>query len=255
MSVETGYAEITKRIAVVTGRWRARRALSGLVVVAAWGVAAAAVLVVLDAYVGLPAVLRLAFVAAVAIAVAVGLAALVIRPLARRLSSQDVAAHIEARYPELGERLRSAAGLWGKRGTGRHGYSVELIDALIDEAAGLIEGRDLSDAAAVSGLARRAVAFFVVAAVAVAGVAVTGDRGRAALERLARPWERMDAPLVTLTVAPGDTTLVAGETLTVLASLSGPAAEPAPRPSVRSAKAAVCEVPSVISANRIFEAE
>jgi hypothetical protein len=221
MAIDASYQEILSRIAGVAARWRLRQALSGLAETLAFAVGASALIVLADVLVGLHPAVRTALVLISLTVVIVGLLARVAVPLARRHSPEEIAARIEAKHPELGERLRAAAGLWRKRGEGRHGYSIELIDALIAEAAGLVLGRDLRDAAAVSGLRRRGVALVVVVGAAAVVAGASGEAGRAALLRLPAPWTVPDAPRVALTVAPGDTTLVAGSTLTVTATADG----------------------------------
>jgi hypothetical protein len=223
VAVDRRYNEILRRIAGVGARWRARQALSGLLEVVAVLLPAAAVVVVVDVVVGLSGPARSALGAVLILAAVGGLAARVGAPLVRRFGPDEVAARIEERHPELGERLRAVAGLWAKRGQGRHGYSVELIDALVDQAAELVHGRDLRDAAAVTGLARRAALVVAALAVSIGAVALTGPGGRVALARLGRPWVVEETPRVTVAVAPGDTTLVSGETLTVTAAVDGPA--------------------------------
>ncbi|MBD3367084.1 MAG: hypothetical protein GF405_02775 [Candidatus Eisenbacteria bacterium] len=222
VAIDASYNEILRRIADVGARRRGRQALAGLLEVLAFLLAASATVVLLDVLVGLAAVVRTSLALAVLAGLVGGLAVRVGRPLARRLGPQEIAARIEERHPEMGERLRAAAGLWAKRGRGRHGYSVELIDALIDEAAGLVLGRDIRDAAAVRGLGRRALVLLVVLAVSVAAVGATGTDGVAAVGRLREPWRSDVMPRVTLSVTPGDTTLVSGSSLRVRAVVRGP---------------------------------
>mgnify|MGYP006279806877 CR=1 FL=1 len=222
MSTDRNYNEILRRIARVGARWRARQSLSGLVEVLSYALAAAAGLVVIDALLPMVPGMRIALATALLAGLAVGLALKVGGPLTRRFGPQEIAARIEAKHPELRERLRAAAGLWAKRGAGRHGYSVELIDALIDEACELVLGRDLRDAATVKGLRRRSLTLLIVLAASVAAVAATGPSGVAALGRLGRPWTRVEPPRVAISVSPGDTTLIAGENLRVSATVTGP---------------------------------
>ena len=130
-SAEHGHQELVRRIRLAGEHWKRRAAGLGLVRLLAFVAAAVVLVVVLEAWAGLTPAVRVALFSAVCLLFVAGAIVWVVRPLARRVDPVDLASRIEERLPELGERLESSAELWDKRGTGRHNYSVELIDALI----------------------------------------------------------------------------------------------------------------------------
>ena len=220
-SPEHGHRELVRRIKTAGERWKRQAAVVGLVRLITLVVGTLAALVVLEALVALPPVVRVVWLAA-ALTLLIGGAFLwVVRVLARPVDAVELAAKIEERLPELGERLESSAELWDKRGTGRHGYSVELIDALILRTVAEAAGVDFRIAPR-SGSTRRTVRVAAaVLLVVAAGMVALGARLGPALVRLTRPLEVIEAPTVRIAVKPGDATLVAGDDLEVVATLGG----------------------------------
>ena len=137
----------------------------------------------------------------------------VVRPRTRRIDVVATAAAIEREHPEVGEMLESAAELGASRGGGRTGYSVELIDALIERAAGEAMGLDLT----VRGDGRKRIVWVrslaVVAVACTGALLLTGPRLGPALARSLHPFSASSVEAVTLTVGPGDVRLVAGDDL------------------------------------------
>jgi hypothetical protein len=221
-SSEHAHRELVRRIKAAGERWKRQAAAVGLVRLTAVIVGVLAALVALEALVVLSPVARVAWLA-VALVLLIGGALLwVVRALARSVDAVELAAKIEERLPELGERLESSAELWDKRGTGRHGYSVELIDALILRTVAEAAGVDFRIAPR-PGSTRRTVRVAVaVLLIAAAGMVALGARLGPALARLARPLDVVEAPAVRIDVKPGDATLVAGDDLEVVATLGGP---------------------------------
>lgn len=223
---EQGHAELLRRIAAAGSRWRRRAAAAGSCRALALVVPALAAEVVADAVTSLPPVVRVAWLGAVALVAAWAGVAFVARPALRRLDAVRIAAEIEARHPELGERLESAAELWEKRGAVRLGYSVELIDALIEKAVGESAGIDFAKAGANIGLGRWGRALGAAVAVSAIALALTGARLGPGLGRLARPLAEDDAPRIVIEVEPGDARLVSGDDLSVTARVRRPDTAP-----------------------------
>ncbi len=221
---ERGHHELMRRIASAGRRWRRRAAAHGLLRVLTPAIAAVVLYLALDALFVLPRGVRIVWLTGTAMFLLAGLAVLVVRPLMRKLDPVGIAARIEAEHPELGERLEASAELWEKRGRGKHGYSVELIDALIEKTVADAAGIDFG---AVRGTARArrwalALGIVVVGALGLAGL---GSRLGPALGRLARPFAVVETQAVTITVEPGDTTLLSGDDLIITATVTGPSGD------------------------------
>jgi len=221
-SAEHGHKELVRRIRVAGDRWKRQSAAVGFLRLAAYVVAALTALAALEATIGLPPVVRVAWLAGVLFLVAAGAFFWIVRPLARPVDAVELAARVEERVPELGERLESSAELWEKRGTGRHGYSVELIDALILRTVAEAAGVEFRIAPRPEHTRRVVRASVVVALVAAAGLAALGSDLGPAVARLMRPLSVPDVPKVRIEVEPGDVTLVAGDDLSITASVEGP---------------------------------
>ncbi|MFH1689178.1 MAG: DUF4175 family protein [Candidatus Eisenbacteria bacterium] len=220
-NAEHGHRELVRRISAAGDRWKRQTALVGLLCLASAMIGALTLLVVLEARIGLPPDVRVAWLAGALLLLLAGAWFWVARPLVRYVDAVDLAARVEERLPELGERLESSAELWEKRGTGRHGYSIELIDALIlrtvAEAAG-VEFRIAPRPEHTRRVVRVSVGVILVAA---AGLAVLGSSLQPALARLKHPLHVPDAPVVRFRVEPGNVTLVSGDDLNVTASIEG----------------------------------
>jgi len=223
---ELAHTELTKRIASAGRRAKRRAAAVGLARSLTVFVCLAAPLIVTDSLVVLPVPVRTVWLLASLAFLVWSLACWVARPLARRIDVVAVAARIEHAYPELGETLEAATELWEKRGGPRLGYSVELIDGLVDRAATEAAGLDFGAAVKRSGGRRWTIALAAVVAASVAAGVLVGDGLGEAAGRLARPFAAPAGPRVVVNVAPGDTTLVAGERLVVRAVVEGSSEEP-----------------------------
>jgi hypothetical protein len=218
---ELAHGELIRRIRAAGAAWRWRSATCGLLRVSAVAVPAFAAYLVVDALFVLPPAARIAWLLALVLVLAGGLAAWVVRPLLRALDPVAIAARIEAGHPELGEMLESAAELWAKRGTGKAGYSVELIDALVTKAFSDSIAKDFGRPGGGESLGRAARVFGLALALSVAGLVCVGTRLQPALERLSTPFALGEAARTTIEVSPGDATLTSGESLTVLATITG----------------------------------
>ncbi len=219
---EHGHRELVRRITAAGERWKRQTAVVGLVRLTAVMVGVLTAAVVLEALVVPPPFVRVTWLVVALILLVGGALLWVVRTLARPVDAAELAAKIEERLPELGERLESSAELWDKRGTGRHGYSVELIDALILRTVAEAAGVDFRIAPRPGSTRRTVRAAIAVLLVAAAGMAALGERLGPALVRLARPLDVTEAPDVRIEVTPGDVTLVAGDDLTISAALEGP---------------------------------
>ncbi len=220
-TVERGHDELVRRIVAAGRRWRHRAAWTGLLRVLTPALAALAIYLVVDAFVALPRGVRAPILVALAVVTVVGLVALVVRPLLRKIDPVEVASRVEENHPELGESLESSAELWEKRGRGRHGYSVELIDALIEKTVADAAGIDFSTARSRGEGRRWGIACAAVLAAGVLAIVGVGPRLGPALERLAHPFAVAVTPAITISVAPGDATIVSGDDLVVTATVEG----------------------------------
>lgn len=185
--------------------------------------------VALDAFLHLPAGVRVAWLVGVA-ALGAWAAGRVVRQALARLDPVRIAAEIEARHPELGETIESAAELWEKRGAAKLGYSVELIDALIEKAVADSAGIDFATAGGDAGLRRWGRLLAAAAAVSAVALALPGARLGPAVGRLARPLASGREARVVIEVEPGDATLVSGDDLVVTARVRAAAGAEAPAP-------------------------
>ncbi len=220
----------TELVAVIAGIWRRSRrhvAFTGLIRALVRPLAVATLILLVDSLLLLPTWLRATGVLLILVSLGAGAALWFIRPLSSRFNAVSVAARIESKFPDLGERLESATELWDKRGAGRHGYSTAFIDALVTETASEIAGVDLSPAARVSGRRRAARTLGLTVLASVVIVVALGSRVGPAAERLLHPFARVERISVGIAVEPGDTELVAGENLLVTAVVTGPADAPA----------------------------
>ena len=185
------------------------------------GVAGLAVLaLLLEAGLYLPPAAKLTLWGIGSCGVVVGLAALCVRPLIRRRGLDRAALDVEARHPDLRQRLVGIVQLWPGRASSREGYSAELIEAMVEQA-GAVAGRLDFEAAVDRGPYRRAVRWLT-AACAALGVLFASDGVRAAAGRLWRASAHFPRPSATqVWVSPGDATVLKGEDFAVAARFSG----------------------------------
>jgi hypothetical protein len=217
----SGHSEILARIGRAGARWRRRSALAGVLRVATIAVVAFVPYLVLDALRPLPAWLRIGWLGALLLFIVIGAILWIVRPLTRRVDPVRVAAEVERDHPELGEELEAAAELWAKRGTGRAGYSVELIDALIAKVIAATTGIDFGKSGRVEDLRAWGKRLGWTVAVAAVLLVVAGTRLGPAVGRLGRAFAVPETPVVGITVEPGDATIVAGEDLAITAVVNG----------------------------------
>jgi len=222
VTVERKHQDLIRRIGSAVRAWRRRAALAGVTRALTVIVPTAALVIFLEAVVALSPPVRAALLLALGALTSVAAGFWIVRPMARRVDVVGAAARIEERYPQLGERLESSTELWVKRGMGRHGYSIELIDGLIEMTVAEAAGLDFSGAHGERGGRRRAIGLVLAVAASVGALVPVSGAVGPAVGRLTHPAVAASAPVVVLTVAPGDTTLVSGDALDVVARISGP---------------------------------
>ncbi len=217
-----GHGELVARIAAAGRRWRLRGAAVGGMRLTTLLLAVVVPALVVDSFRPLPPWLRAVWMLGALALVLVGLWLWVFRPLSTRIDPVETAAVIEREHPELGEMLESAAELGSVRGTGRTGYSVELIDALIAQVVAETAGLDLAARAHEADRARWTRGLAVAAVACVVGLVVAGPRLGPAGVRLLHPFTAPEEVLTSILVEPGDVTLVSGDDLSVSARVDGP---------------------------------
>ena len=152
---------------------------------------------------------------------ALGLATLtfgLILPLSRRVEAAALAAVIERRYPDLGERLTSAVGLDGQT-SGMHGSPL-LIQILMNDALGRVEHLDIRPALPARRATWTALAgcasLLLLLVPAVAWPSTFGDLASAFFLAWNAPKEN---PGYTIEVTPGDAYAALGRPLIISATI------------------------------------
>ncbi|OQB41951.1 MAG: hypothetical protein BWY06_00715 [Candidatus Latescibacteria bacterium ADurb.Bin168] len=131
---------------------------------------------------------------------------------------ETIARDIENAYPEFKERLVAGWEFATRQVSG----SRSLADAVVHEAARVLEGVDLRPLISWRPVVRSAGAFFVAFAACCIFWFAFPDHIPSALNRLVHPTVRYVAsPQFAFTLTPGDTRLVRGDTLTVTVRFSG----------------------------------
>ena len=149
-----------------------------------------------------------------------GLAWGIVRPVLVPLSLHVMARRIETAHGGLNQHLTNTLQLWDQRD--QSGSSRELIDAAIEQAEEATRSIDFS--AAVDGTPAKTAARRFALALVVGLLALQLFPGSSieALSRLAHPTERYIRPRETqLTVTPGDTALIVGDSLILRADIEG----------------------------------
>jgi len=144
----------------------------------------------------------------------------IIRPLLRPPSLDAIVRDIERGHGGLHQHLTNILQLWTLRDL--PDASRELIDAAVRQAGEKTESIDFNESVdtshAFSGLRRLGVAVFVGQLI----FQLIPGGSFAALDRLANPTQRYVRPQETsLTVAPGDTVLIVGDSLSLATEIAG----------------------------------
>ena len=240
--------QLQLRMVGVRRTWRQTEAMKGLAVVLADAVITVLALVAVDAVYHLPAWLRAALLG-------VGLAALlaaafvaIVRPLRRAVSQEDIALHVEGRFPQLQGTLAAAVEYEPRQRDSK--LQGELVDALVADCLTRAARLDLGRAVDRRRLARRGLAAGVLLAFFLGAAAVKPGFFRHELVRVLTPWrpstmsaeelaaserrrqededrrrllralQGKDAAPVEIKVTPGDTDIVRGRSVRVQAAAS-----------------------------------
>jgi hypothetical protein len=144
----------------------------------------------------------------------------VVKPIARPPAYLDIARTIESSIDGLHQHLTNAVQLWSQRN--QTGASRALIDAAIvqaSETTRTLDLRDAIDTTAPKASARRLALVMVVGLIA---LQLLPGNGVDALSRLADPTGLYVRPQETqLTIVPGDTAIIAGDSLVLVAEMGG----------------------------------
>ncbi len=200
--------------------WRAVQVADGLVkvfLVVGGGLVAG---LVADNLLHLPEPARLVCVIALAAALIAMLARFVVYPLARPVTDEMVAAHVERAFPELDNRLINAVLFSGEKF--HHPLTRQIAASQIEDAAQDVGVRNLARPVDVADLRKWGLRALVLAAAAVLyGVLFTNYMGNA-LSRFLHPYTYI--PPITntlLSVRPGEATVLQGGELAVEARVGG----------------------------------
>ena len=151
--------------------------------------------------------------------VVLGAAFLIFKPLVRDWSEEEVAVHIERKYPQLDNELINAVQL----GVDRRVVSTGMVQALIAQAARDIEGYSLRQAVETKRARWLAVAAFLSFAVLAVWAATSFDRFSNALQRLILPGRDIAAigKVRIVDIQPKDTRIHSGTDLEVMVTTQG----------------------------------
>jgi hypothetical protein len=210
---------LRQRIAAVARRVRLLRAARGLalVVLLLAGTAGAAALA--DFGLDLPANVRQAVFASWLGLGAVAFLGAVVFPLFRRLQPAALAAVIEEKYPDLGERLTSAVEL-SDCPDSCHGSPL-MLALLMEDAEHRTRPLDFRPAVPARSAGRWAFASALAVLALAASSFAWPDRAGPLAERFFRPWHvPPETPPYTLAVTPGHTFAARGRPLTLAAHLT-----------------------------------
>jgi molybdenum-dependent DNA-binding transcriptional regulator ModE len=225
----SGYPQLLRAIRYVRGRWRLRNILRGLAFVVLFGLAAFAVSAYGMEYFRYTAwsvrLFRIfTYVALLAIAIR-----FIVRPLAKRVTNEQVALYMEEHDPSLKEAISSAVemGQPAEEGTGASPYlSKALIQKLVEQTVERCESIDYGHGIERDALKRSSAVLFAVAVAGMIGVLLSPGFLRYGASLLLNPMRSAQAasPYMIL-VAPGDIGVARGADQLVTAELQGFEAE------------------------------
>ncbi len=178
--------DLQQRIAAVRAAWRRTEMLKGASVLAADAVIIVFALVAIDALYHLPQNVRLAGLAAGALAIAAASLWVLVRPLQRSISDDELALYVEGRYPELKGSLIAAVEY--ERRPARDGIQSELVDALTVDCLQRASHVDMSRVIDRKRLARRAMLSGGLLLFLLGAVAVKPDFFGHEMARVLTPW-------------------------------------------------------------------
>jgi hypothetical protein len=205
---------LREKLTALARRIRLLRAVRGVSFVALVLLLTGSAALLLDAWLELPAVVRGLLLAGWLALGAFATVATVVVPLARSLRSEALAALIETKYPDLGERLTSAVELAGGADSA-HG-SPALIALLLQETDARTSRLDVFQAFPARFAAVLAGVAGLVTAAALSPALLWPQRYAQLGRRFLAPWEGAARVVpYRLEVAPGDVVAALGRPLTV----------------------------------------
>jgi hypothetical protein len=199
--------------------WRTVHILERALIFVAVLFAAVAAVTLLEAHLHLSAALRWPLCIALVGYLALGLVFLVFRPLFREWTEEEVAVHIERKYPELDNQVINALQL----GTDRKVLSPAMVDALVAEAAENVQRLQTRQAVSTRRMRWMAAAAFAATVALGLWAALSFGRFSNALQRVMFP-SRDIAALGLVKIAelkPGDTRINSGSDLEVTVRTQG----------------------------------
>ena len=214
--------DLRRVLAEVRRRWMTAMSLHAIGRAAIGALCLLSVVLVTDVYIR-PADLVIAGLAVVAVPAALWFAVRLLWPLRRIPNDRQVARYIEESCPDLEERLISATDVLGRpedsgARRGQDSTGTDLSTFVVDDATRQARTLDL-DRVVSRAYVRRAMLRGGVAVVALLTVSVTGSQS---LQRIARvAWLYAFPASASLAVEPGDTRVIAGESVVVRALLQG----------------------------------
>src|SRR5262249_5832179 len=219
MSIAVLPSTLREKLAAAARRVRLLRAVRGLSILTLTLVLVAAAALVVDAWLDLPAVVRRIILASWT-GLGVGLALFgILVPLCRRIDTSALAALVEERHPDLGERLTSSVEL--SDDTRSANGAPALIALLIDETETRSGPLDFVQAVPARHAGRAACAALVVLLVPLVAAVIMPGRFTELCGRFFFPGqERSRVVMYTVTVTPGDAVVARGRPLTLTAALT-----------------------------------
>ena len=152
LEVENALAPVYRRIDDLRRTMRRRFLLDGLLVLAATALGLVVLSFAFDRLLDLPLGVRAVFNGAIVIIVLVTVYRRVIRPLSVPLTDEGLALAIEARRPDMRDRVISALQFARQIEDPENEESPELMLALLEETADLARNRRIDEIVSVKGL-------------------------------------------------------------------------------------------------------
>ena len=219
-STSQTYADLIARLERLRRTQRRVEALTGAALTLAFGAGLAVVGLVLEAALYLPPPVKWTMWGIWLCGVAWGGVWLCLRAMVRRRPIERAALDVEARHPDLRQRLVGVVQLWPDRRARPEGYSEELIEAMVEQAGHVSERLDFG--AAVDREPYRRGARWLLATGAALCLTTLPGGMRGAAGRLTHPGTFFAQPSATqVAVLPGDATVLKGEDFAVTAQVSG----------------------------------
>lgn len=213
------YGELLDSVYRTRDWWRTVHILEHVLVFVAVLFAAVAGATLLEAHLHLSATLRWPICIALFGYLVVGMALLVFRPLFREWTEEEVAVHIERKYPELDNQLINALQL----GVDPKVASPGMVEALVAHAAARLNELQTRQAVSTRRMRWLAALAFLATAGLCTWAALSFDRFTNALQRVILPGSDITAlgSVKILSVKPGDTRLNSGSDLEVVVETQG----------------------------------